>query len=157
MMKMEIMLMTVVLIQPKVRSKMVTWYDFNILEDLNNNTTKSRYLSNQVSLKLEFKIIEGLMLSSMGTFANSNNHSMQELVPGSFASKYNSWLGGIYSEEEIPDAMNNGMMKESTSRSQQWTIRNQLEFAVDSQTEIIILMLIWSRKFLQQKDTVFQA
>ena len=57
-------------------------YDFNILEDLNNNTTKSRYLSNQVSLKLEFKIIEGLMLSSMGTFANSNNHSMQELVPG---------------------------------------------------------------------------
>jgi len=64
-------------------------YDFNILEDLNNNTTKSRYLSNQVSLKLEFKIIEGLMLSSMGTFANSNNHSMQELVPGSFASKYN--------------------------------------------------------------------
>ena len=65
-------------------------YDFNILEDLNNNTAKSRYLSNQVSLKLEFKIIEGLMLSSMGTFSNSNNHSMQELVPGSFASKYNS-------------------------------------------------------------------
>ena len=55
-------------------------YDFNILEDLNNNTAKSRYLSNQVSLKLEFKIIEGLMLSSMGTFSNSNNHSMQELV-----------------------------------------------------------------------------
>ena len=52
-------------------------YDFNILEDLNNNTAKSRYLSNQVSLKLEFKIIEGLMLSSMGTFSNSNNHSMQ--------------------------------------------------------------------------------
>ena len=49
-------------------------YDFNILEDLNNNTAKSRYLSNQVSLKLEFKIIEGLMLSSMGTFSNSNNH-----------------------------------------------------------------------------------
>ena len=104
-------------------------YDFNILEDLNNNTAKSRYLSNQVSLKLEFKIIEGLMLSSMGTFSNSNNHSMQELVPGSFASKYNSWLGGIYSEGEVPDEMNNGMMKESTSRSQQWTIRNQLEFA----------------------------
>ena len=30
-------------------------YDFNILEDLNNNTAKSRYLSNQVSLKLEFR------------------------------------------------------------------------------------------------------
>ena len=49
-------------------------YDFNILKDLNDNTTKSRYVSNQVSLKLEFKIMEGLMLSSMGTFSNSNNH-----------------------------------------------------------------------------------
>ena len=35
------------------------------LKDL-NDTTKSRYVSNQVSLKLEFKMMEGLMLSSMG-------------------------------------------------------------------------------------------
>ena len=104
-------------------------YDFNILKDLNDNTTKSRYVSNQVSLKLEFKIMEGLMLSSMGTFSNSNNHSMKELVPGSYASKRASWLAGIYTEGEITDEMNNGMVQESTSRSQQWTIRNQLEFA----------------------------
>lgn len=104
-------------------------YDFNILKDLNDNTTKSRYVSNQVSLKLEFKIMEGLMLSSMGTFSNSNNHSMRELVPGSYASKRASWLAGIYTEGEITDDMNNGMVQESTSRSQQWTIRNQLEFA----------------------------
>ena len=104
-------------------------YDFNILKDLNDNTTKSRYLSNQVSLKLEFKIMEGLMLSSMGTFSNSNNHTMKELVPGSYASKRSSWLSGIYTEGEVPDEMNNGMIRESTSRSQQWTIRNQLEFA----------------------------
>lgn len=104
-------------------------YDFNILKDLNDNTTKSRYVSNQVSLKLEFKIMEGLMLSSMGTFSNSNNHSMKELVPGSYASKRASWLAGIYTEGEVTDEMNNGMVQESTSRSQQWTIRNQLEFA----------------------------
>nr|WP_305145471.1 SusC/RagA family TonB-linked outer membrane protein [Butyricimonas paravirosa] len=104
-------------------------YDFNILKDLNENTSKSRYLSNQVSLKLEFKIIEGLMLSSMGTFSNSNNHMTKELVPGSYASKAASWLSNLYSEGEVPDDMNNGMIRESTSRSQQWTIRNQLEFA----------------------------
>ena len=104
-------------------------YDFNILKDLNENTTRSRYLSNQINLKLEFKIIEGLMLSSMGTFSNSNNHTMEELVPGSFASKYSAWLSGIYSEGEIPDEMNKGKMQESTSRSQQWTIRNQVEVA----------------------------
>lgn len=86
-------------------------YDFNILKDLNDNTTKSRYVSNQVSLKLEFKIMEGLMLSSMGTFSNSNNHSMRELVPGSYASKRASWLAGIYTEGEITDDMNNGWFR----------------------------------------------
>ncbi len=104
-------------------------YDFNILKDMNENTSKSRYTSNQVNLKLEFKIFEGLMLSSMGTFASSNNHMMKELVPGSYASKAASWLAALYTEGEVPDEMNNGMIRESTSRSQQWTIRNQLEFA----------------------------
>ena len=35
------------------------------------------------------------MLSSMGTFSNSNNHTTKKLVPGSFASKYSSWLSNF--------------------------------------------------------------
>lgn len=104
-------------------------YDFNILKDLNENTQTSKYVSTQTALKLEYRILKGLMLSSMGTFGNSNNHSMAELVPGSFSSKNASWVKNIYAEAEVPSYLNNGKMTESTSRSESWTIRNQLEFA----------------------------
>lgn len=104
-------------------------YDFNIIEDLNNNTTRSRYNSNQANLKLEAKIIEGLMFSTMGTISTTNQHTMNELTPGSFSSEYNSWLGSFYNEKEIPNYMNNGKLSESAARSTGWTIRNQLEYA----------------------------
>ena len=104
-------------------------YDFNILKDMNENTSKTRYLSNQINLKLEFKIIEGLMVSTMGTLSNSNSHTKRELIPSSYASKYYNWLNKYYSEGEVPDAMNNGRIDESTSRSEQWTIRNEIKFA----------------------------
>ena len=103
-------------------------YDFNILKDLNENTSKTRYLSNQLNLKLEFKIIEGLMFSTMGTLSNSNNHMMSELLPGSYTSKLYSWVKNVY-DNETPDYLNKGKLSESTSRSQGWTIRNQLTFA----------------------------
>lgn len=103
-------------------------YDFNILKDLNENTNNTRYLSNQLNLKLEFKIIDGLLFSTMGTLANSNNHMMSELLPGSYSSKLNSWVRNIYGNE-TPDYLNKGRLSESTSRSQGWTLRNQLTFA----------------------------
>ena len=92
----------------------------------------------------------------MGTFANSNNHSMQELVPGSFASKHDSWLEEFIRSEEIPDAMNNGMMKESTSRSQQWTIRNQLEFARGFSDGDRAINAYLGQEVSSTKDTVFK-
>ena len=103
-------------------------YDFNILKDLNENTNKTRYLSNQLNLKLEFKIIEGLMFSTMGTLSNSNNHMMSELLPGSYTSKLTSWVKNVYGDE-TPDYLNKGKLSESTSRSQGWTVRNQLTYA----------------------------
>lgn len=36
-------------------------YDFNVLKDLNENTSKTHYISNQVNLKLEYRILEELM------------------------------------------------------------------------------------------------
>lgn len=104
-------------------------YDFNILKDMNENTTRTQYVSNQLNVKLEYKIIEGLMFSTMGTLAYSTSHMTKELVPGSYSSKLYSWVQNIYAEGETPDYFNNGRLDESTSRQQGWTIRNQLEFA----------------------------
>lgn len=73
-------------------------YDFNVLKDLNENTSKTHYISNQVNLKLEYRILEELMFSTSGTFSNTSSHSRSALNPGSFSSKYNSWIKSIYPE-----------------------------------------------------------
>lgn len=104
-------------------------YDFNILEDLNANTSKTRYISNSMNVKLEAQLFKGLMYSFSATFANTSSHTRSVLAPGSYSSKASSWATGFYNEKEIPDYMNRGSLTESTSKSQQWTVRNQLEYA----------------------------
>lgn len=104
-------------------------YDFNVLQDLNENTSRSKYLSNQLTLKLEINILNGLMFSTMGTYSVSKSSSKRELMPGTFTSKTSSWLNGIYSESEVPGEFNLGKMSETSSGTDSWTIRNQLEYA----------------------------
>lgn len=102
--------------------------DFNFMREMNENTTKSKYISNQVAIKLEYNILTGLMFSSLGTYSNSNTTSMSEVRPGTYTSATGSWIKGLYNQE-VPSDLNNGKMSESNSRSSSWTIRNQLEFA----------------------------
>lgn len=105
-------------------------YDFNILEDLNNNTFNNKNVSNQINLKLEYKIINSLLFSTQGSFANTSTHGRKVLSPGSYSSKQSAWLNSVYYQEgEITDNLNNGSMLENTGRSQSYTWRNQFEFA----------------------------
>lgn len=104
-------------------------YDFNVMKEMNDNTSKTNSISNQINLKLEIKIINGLMLSSLGTISSRNNHTTNEIIPGSYTSKAGAWLNGVYKDDEIPNSFNNGKISESTSRSWSWTIRNQMEYA----------------------------
>ncbi|MEG1738423.1 MAG: SusC/RagA family TonB-linked outer membrane protein, partial [Odoribacter sp.] len=104
-------------------------YDFNVIEDLNNNTQKTKYISNQINLKLEYKIWDALMFSTHGTFSNTSSHLNKMLGAGTFSSKYNAWMARIYQEREIPDYMNNGSINEKTVSAQSYTWRNQLEYA----------------------------
>lgn len=103
-------------------------YDFNVLEDLNANTSKTRYISNQINLKLEYKILESLKFATSGTFSNTSSHTNKALLPSTFSSKYSSWIRSIYKEKEITDNLNNGSLEENTARSQSYTWRNQLEY-----------------------------
>lgn len=104
-------------------------YDFNVLQDINENTSRSKYLSNQLTLKLEINILKGLMFSTMGTYSVTNSTSKRELMPGTYSSKRAAWLNNIFKEEEVPNQFNLGQMSESHSGSDSWTIRNQLEYA----------------------------
>lgn len=117
-------------------------YDFNVLKDLNENTTKTRYISNQFNLKLEYKILDGLVFATQGTFSNTSSHKKSILSPGSFSSKYNSWIKSIYTEQEITDDLNNGSLQESTARGMSYTWRNQLEYAYDWNGKHIISAVV---------------
>jgi len=104
-------------------------YNFNILEDLNNNTFTGKNVNNQMNLKLEYKIFNTLMFATQGTFSNTSLHGRKELMPGSFTSKSTAWLIPAYPEREITDDQNNGSLTENTGRSQAYTWRNQLNYA----------------------------
>ena len=117
-------------------------YDFNVLKDLNENTSKTHYISNQVNLKLEYRILEELMFSTSGTFSNTSSHSRSALNPGLFSSKYNSWIKSIYPEREITDNLNNGSLDENTSRNMSYTWRNQLEYARNFKEEHFVTAVV---------------
>ena len=103
-------------------------YDFNVLKDLKENTSRTKYMSDQVNLKLEFKIFDGLMYSLLGTLSNTSSYTRKEVAPGSYTSKVYSWIKDIYYEQEIPDNLNLGSLQENHARAFGWTVRNQLEF-----------------------------
>lgn len=104
-------------------------YDFNMLKDLRENTAKTKYGSNQVNLQLEWKLFEGFMYSLAGTVSNTSSYTRKEIAPGSYTSKVKSWILDLYSENEIPDNLNLGALQENTSRSFDWTVRNQIKYA----------------------------
>ena len=106
-------------------------YDkFNILEDLERNTNRSRYLDAELSLKVEWEIVRGLMFSSSGVFnANSNNSSV-EIGAGSYTDMQTNWLtpSWLGVDELTPDQLQ-GSLNESTAHSTGYTWRNTLQYS----------------------------
>ena len=103
-------------------------YDLNILEDINNNTTKSNYLTSGLNLKIEYELLKGLMFATQASFSSSNTTSKRIYEPGSYTSERNSWIQSVYQDGEIPDDMNNGSLKNGSSRSLNYTLRNSIAY-----------------------------
>ncbi|MDD6507156.1 MAG: SusC/RagA family TonB-linked outer membrane protein [Prevotellaceae bacterium] len=101
--------------------------DYNILEELKNNTTETSALSARASVGFEWNILDKLRYST--TFAFNSNYSNTEriLAPGTATSKNSSWIASIYSE--LPDDMNNGQLTETDARSESWTWQNRLSYS----------------------------
>lgn len=104
-------------------------YDFNIIKDLNENSSNTNYMNTSANLKLEYEMLKGLRYSLQGVYSNTASKGMIEVNPGSYTSKYTSWASSLYTTSEIPDNLNNGSLRESTASSQSWSIRNQFTFA----------------------------
>lgn len=102
--------------------------DFNVLEELYNNTTTTNSLSARASLGLKWDIFKGLQYST--TFAFNCNYSNTEatLQPGSDTSRSRAWIAAIYAE--LPEELNLGQLTERDTRSASYTWQNQLNYNV---------------------------
>ena len=100
--------------------------NFNILNELYNNTSTSNALSNMASLEIELKILKNLKFVSNGSFSTSFSNSEQVLMPGTQTAASRSWIGRLF--KELPDYLNNGSLDERDSRRLSYTLSNRLEY-----------------------------
>ena len=78
------------------------WDTFNILDDLNRNTNTNRYLDAELSLKVEWEIVKGLMFTTHGVYNANSNHN--RIIEG--ADTYTNFINNWYSYKgEIPHDM----------------------------------------------------
>ena len=85
------------------------WDTFNILDDLNRNTNTNRYLDAELSLKVEWEIVKGLMFTTHGVYNANSNHN--RIIEG--ADTYTNFINNWYSYKgEIPHDMVKGSLRE---------------------------------------------
>ena len=68
------------------------WDTFNILDDLNRNTNTNRYLDAELSLKVEWEIVKGLMFTTHGVYNANSNHN--RIIEG--ADTYTNFINNWY-------------------------------------------------------------
>ncbi|WP_229053285.1 SusC/RagA family TonB-linked outer membrane protein, partial [Odoribacter splanchnicus] len=84
------------------------WDTFNILDDLNRNTNTNRYLDAELSLKVEWEIVKGLMFTTHGVYNANSNHN--RIIEG--ADTYTNFINNWYSYKgEIPHDMVKGSLR----------------------------------------------
>lgn len=107
-------------------------YDhFNILNELNNNTKTDVYGNIRGQLGIEYKFLRNFRFIGTGVYNYSTVNAMDESAPGTYRSKVNNWMKFVFPDiftDGIPDAYNNGFLKESNGRSAEFSVRGSLEF-----------------------------
>lgn len=100
--------------------------DFNILNEIHNNTSCINSLSNSVSLDVEVKILENLKFITTGSVHTSWSNKKIVYKPGTYMSETNAWLRHLFNE--LPDNLNNGSLEHRNTRSKSYTWSNRLEY-----------------------------
>jgi len=114
------------------------WDTFNILDDLNRNTNTNRYLDAELSLKVEWEIVKGLMFTTHGVYNANSNHN--RIIEG--ADTYTNFINNWYSYKgEIPHDMVKGSLREATGYTNAYTFRNTLQYRGNMPENIISLCL----------------
>lgn len=102
-------------------------YDYNILQDLADGNKHTQANSATFNIKATWDIFNFLSAESLYSYSFSNNNVEDWASPGSIRSIRNGWLSTSntisYAHEN-----NNGFLKESSGRNNEWQLRNLLTF-----------------------------
>ncbi len=114
--------------------------DFNIFNELYNNTSTTNTQSNRLALELNFKLLEGLKFKTIGSVMTSYSNVESILGEGTCTAKTRAWIAGIY--RELPDYLNKGELSERDGRMEAYTWQNSLEYIKEfKQTHYLSLFL----------------
>lgn len=58
------------------------WSTFNIMKEIKENTQNTRYIDADISMKVEWEIIKGLMFTTHGIYNVNSNHDRTVEGPG---------------------------------------------------------------------------
>ena len=84
--------------------------DFNIFNELYNNTSITNTQSNRVALELKVGLLEGLNFKTIGSVMTSYSNVESILGEGTYTAKTRAWIRSIY--RELPDYLNKGELSE---------------------------------------------
>lgn len=120
-------------------------YDkFNILNELNNNTKTDSYSNARAQLGAEYNFLKNFRFTATGTFNYSVVQTMDESAPGTYRSKVDNWMKFLFQDvfaSGVPDAYNNGFLRESSAKAIDYSARATLEFNKNIQRHFVQLMV----------------
>jgi len=123
--------LTYVLTSSDVSDPYSGYDNFNILNELNNNKKTDAYGNVRGQLALEYTFLKNFRFTGTGAYTYSTVHTMDESAPGTYRSKVNNWMKFVFPDittSGIPDAYNNGYLRESSGRTSDFAVRGALEY-----------------------------
>jgi TonB-linked SusC/RagA family outer membrane protein len=101
---------------------------FNIINELENTHKKSSYWSTTLNAQLNYKIIDGLKLSSKFAATRSTRDSESYAMSGTYAAYSRNWIKAFLDRELKPEE-DQAYLSENASFSNEFSLNNTLEYS----------------------------
>lgn len=117
-------------------------YDFNILEDMESSTRKSKSTSTTLSGKFTWEIWKGISLESQVDYTYASDHGETYAKPGSMASWLNNFLRSSGGSQSMTDDMDKGYLRETTGNNEVWGVKNMVKYNQSFKEDHFVSVLV---------------
>lgn len=97
------------------------------MQEIKENTQTTRYIDAEITMKVEWEIMNGLMFTTHGIYNVNSNHDRTVEGVNTFTNYRNNWYRDMIRMEMDP-LMAQGSLRESTSYTNSYTLKNTLSY-----------------------------